>query len=102
MTATATPAQRNVLCPTCSEPVTQPPTGRRRTFCSATCRRLMYRQVAELPELERQFAETEVLRLDAHNDSWRMRRERELDWLRLALDEARQRVPEQLRQEIHP
>jgi predicted nucleic acid-binding Zn ribbon protein len=31
-------------CDRCGEPITQPPTGRRRRYCSRNCRELAYRE----------------------------------------------------------
>ena len=86
-----------VACPTCHEPVVQPAVGRRRIYCSPACRREMYALIGELTDLERQLAETVVLARGAHSDVWRQRHERSLPWLRLAIAERRERIPEALR-----
>jgi hypothetical protein len=36
-------ADGNLLCDRCHGPIVQPPTGRRRLYCSRTCRELAYR-----------------------------------------------------------
>ena len=77
----------------------QPAVGRRRIYCGPDCRSAMYAAIADLADLERQLAETQVLAVTHYDPTWRARYERELDWLRLALDEARQRVPQELQRE---
>jgi hypothetical protein len=82
------------VCPTCSELVEQPRTGRRRIYCSAACRRDMYDMVAELAALEADLAERESLARNAHNHHWRGVHERHAAGLRAAVAEARMRIPE--------
>jgi putative intracellular protease/amidase len=49
-------ADGNLLCDRCHGPIAQPPTGRRRLYCSRTCRELAYR------ERSRQHAIDEALK----------------------------------------
>jgi hypothetical protein len=42
------------------------------------------------------LSEARTLAANAHNDHWRQRHERTVEWLRLAIAEARSRIPEEL------
>ncbi len=84
------------LCPTCSDVMPSPAwTGRRRTYCSDSCRREMVSRRRHLDDLETELAEARYQE-SVRTGTWKARWRREVAWLNRMVTEARARIPEEM------